>query len=137
MDKSILHILDYFFIIFHTVLILFNVFGWIIPRWRFSNLIVLSLTAVSWGFWVWYGYGYCLFTDWHWRIRELLILMTVILTSTDSKTNRDSLSGKWIDLTTAIVFFTSYFISIYFAVKKIILNQKLKNNRRLNRSKKS
>jgi hypothetical protein len=73
-------------------------------RWRFSNLIVLS-PAVSWDFWIWYGYGYCLFTDWHWRIRELLgYLMTVILTYfSDSKTN-SSLSGKWIDLTTAIVF---------------------------------
>jgi hypothetical protein len=130
MDKSILHILDYFFIIFHTVLILFNVFGWIIPRWRFSNLIVLSLTAVSWGiFGIWYGYGYCLFTDWHWRIRELLgypndsnsYIYFLIL-----KLTGIHFPEKWIDLTTAIVFFTSYFISIYFAVKKIILNQKLK-----------
>jgi hypothetical protein len=66
--------------------------------------------------------------DWHWRIRELLgypndsnsYIYFLILKLTDS------LSEKWIDLTTAIVFFTSYFISIYFAVKKIILNQKLK-----------
>jgi hypothetical protein len=46
MDKSILHILDYFFIIFHTVLILFNVFGWIIPRffqiWLFYPLLFLG-----------------------------------------------------------------------------------------------
>jgi hypothetical protein len=89
-------------------------------------------------FGIWYGYGYCLFTDWHWRIRELLgypndsnsYIYFLIL----------KLTGihflPWIDLTTAIVF-TSYFISIYFAVKKIILNQKLKNNRRLNRFKKT
>jgi hypothetical protein len=83
MDKSILHILDYFFIIFHTVLILFNVFGWIIPRWRFSNLIVLSLTAVSWGF---LGFGMAMvIVSLQIGIGEyvnfLVILMTVILTS--------------------------------------------------------
>jgi hypothetical protein len=83
MDKSILHILDYFFIIFHTVLILFNVFGWIIPRWRFSNLIVLSLTAVSWGFFgIWYGYGcVSLQIGIGEYVNFLVILMTVILTS--------------------------------------------------------
>lgn len=131
MDKIILHILDYFFIMFHTVIILFNVFGWIIPRWRFYNLITLSLTAFSWlilG--IWYGFGYCPFTDWHWRVRELL----------DYTDDRNSyihflilkITGihfpeKRIDFATVIVFFTTYFISIYFAVKKRILNQKLKN----------
>jgi hypothetical protein len=57
-------------------------------------------------FWIWYGYGYCLFTDWHWRIRELLGYPndSNLHLFSDSKTNRDSLSEKWIDLTTAIVF---------------------------------
>jgi hypothetical protein len=33
----------------------------------------LSLTAVSWlGLGIWYGWGYCPSTDWHWRIRERL-----------------------------------------------------------------
>ncbi len=43
-----LHIIDYFFILFHGVLMLFNVLGWIIPKWRLANLISLSLTAFSW-----------------------------------------------------------------------------------------
>jgi hypothetical protein len=56
-------------------------------------LIVLSLTAVSWDFGIWYGYGYCLFTDWHWRIRELLGYPndSNLHLFSDSKTNRDSL----------------------------------------------
>jgi hypothetical protein len=58
-------------------------------------------------------------------VNFLVILMTVIL-HLFLILKLTVLSGKWIDLTTAIVFFTSYFISIYFAVKKIILNQKLK-----------
>jgi hypothetical protein len=81
------------------------VFGWIIPRWRFSNLIVLSLLFLG-IFGIWYGYGYCLFTDWHWRIRELLGYPndSNSYLFSDSKTNR-VFPEKWIDLTTAIVFF--------------------------------
>ena len=73
MSKLILQILDYFFILFHSVLILFNIFGWIVPRWRFANLISLLLTAFSWFILgILFGIGYCPFTDWQWKVRELL-----------------------------------------------------------------
>ena len=61
------------FIIFHTGLILFNLFGWIWKKTRRLNLITLLLTAFSWivlGFW--YGFGYCPCTDWHWQVRHAL-----------------------------------------------------------------
>jgi len=33
----------------------------------------ISLTALSWfGLGIWYGWGYCPSTDWHWQIRALL-----------------------------------------------------------------
>ena len=68
-----LHLSDYFFFLFHSILILFNVFGWTIPRWRLANLITLSLTAFSWFILgIWYGFGYCPFTDWHWEVRQIL-----------------------------------------------------------------
>lgn len=128
MDKIILHILDYSFFVFHTVLILFNVFGWIIPRWRFLNLITLSLTAFSWFILgIWYGFGYCPFTDWHWSIRQhlgytdesnsyihfLLLKITGI-----------NFPQNLVDVSTVIVFFSAYFVSIYFAVKKAMPNRK-------------
>ena len=73
MPEPILRILDLFFFVFHTIVILFNVFGWLVPRWRLVNLIVLSLTAFSWFILgIWYGWGYCFCTDWHWQVRELL-----------------------------------------------------------------
>jgi hypothetical protein len=57
-------------------------------------------------------------------VNFLVILMTVIyIYFLILKLTGIHFPEKWIDLTTAIVF-TSYFISIYFAVKKIILNQK-------------
>lgn len=122
MNKLILEIIDYFFILFHSLLMLFNVFGWIVPRWRFANLITLSITAFSWFLLgIWYGIGYCPFTDWHWKVRQLLgyndqsnsYIHFLIL-----KTTGVNLPENWVDATTVIVFFTVFFISIYFALKK-------------------
>lgn len=73
MPMAILEIIDALFFVFHTILILFNVFGWLVPAWRLANLITLLLTVFSWlvlGFW--YGWGYCICVDWHWYIRGLL-----------------------------------------------------------------
>jgi len=65
--------LNIFFFVFHTCIILFNLFGWIWKKTRLANLILLSLTAFSWFFLgIWYGYGYCPSTDWHWQVRMKL-----------------------------------------------------------------
>lgn len=64
-----LHLLDLFFLSFHSGLILFNVLGWAHPRTRPWNLLTLILTALSWflmGYF--YGWGYCICTDWHWQV---------------------------------------------------------------------
>ena len=61
--------LDYFFLFFHSLLILFNLFGWIWRKTRKLHWLVLGLTLFSWfimGFY--YGWGYCLLTDWHWDV---------------------------------------------------------------------
>lgn len=66
-------LLDIFFFVFHTVLTLFNISGWILTRCRFLNLITLSITAFSWFILgIWYGFGYCFCTDWHWTVRRIL-----------------------------------------------------------------
>ena len=65
--------LDYFFFTFHTLFTLFNISGWIFHRTRPLNLITLLLTALSWFvLGIWYGWGYCLCTDWHWDVRKQL-----------------------------------------------------------------
>jgi hypothetical protein len=106
------------------------VFGWIIPRWRLANLITLSLTAFSWFILgIWYGFGYCPFTDWHWKVRQLLgytddsnsYIHFLIL-----KITGINFSERFVDAATAIIFFTAYSISIYYAIRKKIFNQKLK-----------
>ncbi len=68
-----LKFLDIFFVIFHTTLILFNLFGWIWKPTRKANLITLSLTFLAWfGLGIFYGIGYCPVTDWHWNVLNQL-----------------------------------------------------------------
>ena len=63
-------LLDKFFFIFHSVIIVFNLFGWMWKKTRRANLIVLSLTGASWFvLGIWYGIGYCPCTDWHRQVR--------------------------------------------------------------------
>ncbi len=65
--------LNLFFFVFHTSIILFNVLGWIWKKTRLANLTLLFLTAFSWFFLgIWYGFGYCPCTDWHWQVRMKL-----------------------------------------------------------------
>lgn len=69
MTDFVLHIANFFFYVFHTVLILFNLFGWLHPRTRKLNLISLLVTFGSWlllG--IWKGWGYCFLTDWHYQV---------------------------------------------------------------------
>ena len=65
--------LDIFFTIFHSLLILFILVGWIWKKTRKVNLICILLTAASWlllG--IFYGLGYCPLTDWHFNILRKL-----------------------------------------------------------------
>ena len=69
--------LNIFFFVFHTVLIAFNLSGWIWNRTRLANLATLGATAMSWFvLGIWYGFGYCPSTEWHWQVREALGLAT-------------------------------------------------------------
>lgn len=65
--------LNYFFFAFHTLFTLFNITGWAFRATRRWNLATLLLTAFSWFvLGIWYGWGYCLCTDWHWNVRRHL-----------------------------------------------------------------
>ena len=64
-----LRALDIAFVVFHTALVVFNLAGWVVPRLRGANLVALGLTGLSWGgLGIFYGFGYCPFTDWHWMV---------------------------------------------------------------------
>jgi hypothetical protein len=111
------HFLNYFFFSFHTCLILFNVLGWIFRKTRKWNLFTLLLTAFSWFvLGIWYGWGYCLFTDLHWQVRRQLgysndpnSYITLLLQSLTGKRFPQNL----VDTVTVIVFIASLLISLW------------------------
>lgn len=89
-----LAVLNVGFFAFHTALILFNVLGWLWPRTRRLNLGTLLLTLASWILMgLFFGRGYCVCTDLHWRVRaamgihdhadSYLVLLVRLLTGWD------------------------------------------------------
>ena len=73
MNPETLVFLDYAFLVAHTALILFNLFGWVWERTLRFNLLSIILTVTAWfAFAPWYGLGYCPCTDWHWQVKEAL-----------------------------------------------------------------
>lgn len=61
------------FFAFHTAWMAFIVVGWAWRRSRPWHLGAVGLTAASWfGLGYWYGWGFCLCTEWHWQVRERL-----------------------------------------------------------------
>ena len=70
---TVFEILNIFFIVFHTAWILFNCIGWLYRPWLRWNLLTLLITAFSWfALGAFYGWGFCLCTDWHWQVRQKL-----------------------------------------------------------------
>jgi Protein of Unknown function (DUF2784) len=66
-------LLNIFFFVFHTAFTLFNLVGWLFRKTRKFHLVTLILTACSWFvLGIWYGWGYCVCTDWHWAVRRKL-----------------------------------------------------------------
>jgi hypothetical protein len=67
-------ILDILFIVFHSSLIIINLFGWIWKKTRKLNLFALLLTGGSWlilGL-IFGSIGYCPLTDWHFSVLNKL-----------------------------------------------------------------
>ena len=72
-QRSMDQILNVGFFVFHSAWILFNCVGWMWRRTRPWQLATVSLTALSWfGLGIWYGWGYCPCTEWHWQVRARL-----------------------------------------------------------------
>ena len=115
-------ILDIFFVVFHTSVIIFNLFGWIWKRTRFVNLIMLSLTGASWLF---LGLivgvlGYCPFTDWHFNV--LYKLGKTDLPDSYIKYLADRITGldfdaSLVDSITLYAFLAALAISVFLNIK--------------------
>lgn len=112
---------NYFFFSFHTLLILFNSFGWIFPKTRKWNLLTLLITAFSWFvLGIWYGWGYCFCTDWHWTIREHLGYHDMSSSYNHFlilKLTGMNLSHRLVDIVTVVVFTLSLALSLLVNIK--------------------
>jgi hypothetical protein len=110
-------ILDISFLVFHTGWILFNLFGWIWTQTRRWNLATLLLTAFSWFvLGIWYGFGYCPCTHWHWLVRRELgyteMPQSYIKFLIQELTGLN-LNAALVDVGTAVFFFVALLISLY------------------------
>ncbi|OQP59538.1 hypothetical protein A3860_37110 [Niastella vici] len=120
--------LNYFFFVFHTLFTLFNIVGWIFPATRKWNLITLLLTAFSWFILgIWYGWGYCFCTDWHWQVREKLgyhdqqrSYISFLL----QKLTGISFNEKLVENVTLIVFLISLVMSIWLNIRDRTLRRR-------------
>ena len=118
MDNDIIYkFANYFFLGFHVILIFFNLLGWIPKKLRKWNLISLSLTAFSWFILgIFYGFGYCFLTDWHWQVREKLGYSTVsnsYIHFLITELTGISVDEKLVDILTVFFFFSAFATSIY------------------------
>jgi hypothetical protein len=109
--------LDKFFFVFHSSLIVLVLFGWATKRTRRAGLVVILLTAFSWFILgIWYGYGYCPSTDWHWQVRAKLGISDLPTSYTkfliDSFTGWD-VSQKVVDIGTLILLIGALAASLF------------------------
>jgi len=121
----IYHILDIFFVVFHSFLIIFNLFGWIWRKTQIWNLITLLLTGASWLIlgWVVGAFGYCPLTDWHFNVLEKLgktnLPNSYIKYLADRITGLD-LNAGIVDKITLYSFTAALIISLAINIRRIV-----------------
>ena len=113
--------LNIFFFVFHTVFTLFNMVGWAFKATRKWHLITILLTAFSWFFLgIWYGWGFCFCTQWHWNVRHKLgfidesnsYIHFLIL-----KVTGVNLPEQMVEAGTLIVFLVCFVLSVWLNIK--------------------
>jgi hypothetical protein len=113
--------LNVFFFVFHTVFMLFNMFGWIWKRARRWHLYGLALTYGSWFvLGIWYGMGYCACTDFHWQVRRQM----GIVDHSESYTHFLILKITGLNLNQVLVDYITLGIMLAATVISIVLNSR-------------
>ena len=117
----LLHATDWALLLFHCALIGFNCFGMFWKRTRLANLVTLLLTGFSWTvLGLWYGFGYCPLTDWHWQVKEQLgvrdLPHSYLKWLADAPTGWD-VDPMLVDVIAGIVFASSVLLSLYLNIR--------------------
>ena len=112
-----LSFLNIFFHFTHIFLIVFNLFGWIVPKWRKTHFMSVFLTFISWfGLGIFYGWGYCPITDWHWQVQRELGLNNLPFSYIKLLLDyifQSDLNALFVDILTLVSFLLAFGISIW------------------------
>jgi hypothetical protein len=113
--------LNVFFFVFHTIILIFNITGWAFRKLRIYHLGLIVLTGLSWTvLGIWYGFGYCPSTDWHWQVLEELgrrdLPYSYIKFLIDELTGL-SLDADLVNNTTIVVFVIALILSVWLNVR--------------------
>ena len=115
---------DIGFFVFHISLILFNLLAWIWARTRKWHLVSLLLIVLSWfGLGIFYGWGYCFITDWHWGVRRqigLEVTSNSYIHFLILETTGVDLPETLVDQFTFIIFFILLFISLILNIRDLL-----------------
>jgi hypothetical protein len=102
--------------ILHPAIIAFNCLGWIWKKTRAYNLILLLLTGASWFvLGIWKGWGYCICTDWHFRVLTKLgyeDLPNSYITFFIQRISGVDVNANLVDILTLTVYVTALLLSI-------------------------
>ena len=119
--------LNFFFFVFHTLVILFILTGWMIPATRRYHLLIILFTAFSWFvLGIWYGWGYCFCTDWHWKVRNKLGFFDTgssYIHMLVEKITGINFSPSLVDKVTSMAFLICAALSIFLNVSDILKKQ--------------
>ena len=112
-----LQLLDVVLTVIHLSIIVFNLFGWIPKRTRKAHLVSVGLTTTSWFILgIWYGVGYCPFTDWQWKVKAQLGEKNLPGNFVEyflEKITRYNFTSSFINTLIAACFFVAVILSIY------------------------
>ena len=112
-----LQLLDVVLTVIHLTIIVFNLFGWIPKRTRKAHLVSVGLTTTSWFILgIWYGVGYCPFTDWQWKVKAQLGEKNLPGNFVEyflEKLTGYNFSGTFINTLIAVCFFAAVLLSVY------------------------
>ncbi len=113
-----LQVLDIFYTAAHLLLIGFNLLGWIWPKTRSLHLWSVGITLFCWlVIGMWFGFGYCPLTDWHWQVKEQsgernlpASFITYLLNNVFGMGINEQLS----DVLTVVLFALAILVGVYF-----------------------
>ena len=116
-------LLDCFLSSFHVLFIFFNLFGWMSERTLRWHFLCVMTTAFSWvGLGFFYGWGYCVITDWHWQIKESLgerDLPGSYISYALIEYFGLRLSDEWINVSSSLIFASVFILSFVLNAKAL------------------